>query len=229
MSIIIRLIPLAFVIHLSQTCSLPTMNNFIGQSDFNVHRFLGTWYEIKWYKNESQTNETIWNDFIQTFEFNSNSNDRLRVGGHARLANKKDCFQLNPWLLILANNSAKMSVEKTNMTSNDTLNWPYYILKTDYTHYALIYGCMSENSPVDNPCLNPMLWIFSRTVLLSRDILIDLDKYVENNLCMNLNELRITLHSAESCRNSTSLARRNVLFQANFLFCLLTYFIYISF
>jgi hypothetical protein len=101
-----------------------------------------------------------------------------------------------------------MVLEKQDLNIPLNLNWPYYILKTDYNHYALIYGCMSENYTGNSSCKQPMLWIFSRTVLLENEYLIELDNYIENDLCINLTDLEITLHSEPSCYTSSSIGSK---------------------
>ncbi len=201
------LISLVLLINQSMTCTIPSFANLTVQSNFNLHRFLGIWYEIKWFKNESLNNNNLWNDFSQSFQFEDNSNEHLLASGRARLSSEEECFSFGPWL-ILANNSAKMILEKQDLNIPLNLNWPYYILKTDYNHYALIYGCMSENYTLNISCKQPMLWIFSRTVLLGNEYLIELDNYIEDVLCINLTDLEITLHSEPSCYTSSSIGSK---------------------
>lgn len=216
-----KIIAFLWTINIVWGCLPPAFDNVTVQSNFNLRQFLGTWYEIKWYKNETETHEQMWNDYVQIFQMDTNSSDRLLANGYARLSKEKECFPFEPWSII-ANNSAKMFVERSNLTGTNKHYWPYYIVRTDYNHYALIYGCMSENYMLNNTCLDPMLWMFSRTVVLSREDLIDLDQYIKTNLCMNLNELRISLHSAKSCHGPTSFASQ---IQSNvFVHLLILYF-----
>jgi lipocalin len=188
-------------------CSIPSFANLTVQSNFSLHHFLGIWYEIKWFTNQSQHESDIWNDFSQSFELENNSNEYLLVSGKARLSSEEKCFSFGPWLII-SNNSAKMILEKKDLNNTINLNWPYYILKTDYNHYALIYGCMSENYTQNNQCKDPIVWIFSRTVLLSNEYLIELDDYIENILCINLTQFEITLHSEKSCYMLSSIGTK---------------------
>jgi hypothetical protein len=92
-----------------------------------------------------------------------------------------------------------MILEKKNLNSSTDLNWPYYILKTDYDHYALIYACVSTNYTLDDQCIEPLLWVFSRTIFLSDEYLNELDDYIENTLCINITKLETTPHSETSC------------------------------
>jgi lipocalin len=205
----------------SLACSKPSFGNLTVQSNFSLHHFLGLWYEIKWFSNDTQYESDIWNDFSQIFELENNSNEYLLVPGKARLSSEEKCFSFGPWL-ILTNNSAKMILEKKDLNNTINLNWPYYILKTDYNHYALIYACMSVNYTQNNQCKDPILWVFSRTVLLANEYLIELDDYIENILCINLTQVKITLHSEKSCYTLSSfgskLASMNMILFLFYLF-----------
>ncbi|CAF0926512.1 unnamed protein product [Rotaria sordida] len=133
----------------------------------------------------------------------NSSIQKLLVHGKVRTLNT-DCFPFGPWIII-ANNSTKMILEKVNINDTIPLNRLYYILKTDYEHYSLIYSCVSENYIHTNPCKNSTLWLFSRTISLSNDCLIELDEYIINNLCINLTELEITPQDGESCYSSSNI------------------------
>lgn len=224
----ITVIGLLLTINPTISCTIPSFSNLTVQSNFNLHQFLGIWYEIKWYKNETKQDSNIWNDYSQLFELENNFNDRLRVIGKARLSSEEECFSFGPWLII-ANHSAKMILAKTDLDSTINLNWPYYILDTDYNHYALIYGCMSENYTLNTSCKQPMLWVFSRTVLLSNEYLIKLDDYIEDILCLNLTQLQTTLHTAKSCYSISSLGRKNSFISLNFLFILLILYLFLTY
>jgi lipocalin len=212
----------------SITCPLYSFGNVTVQSNFSLHHFLGTWYQIKWFTNQTEYETDLWNDYSQTFELENNSNSHLLVSGKARLPLEEKCFSFGPWL-VLANNSAKMILEKKDLNNTNNLNWLYYILKTDYNHYALIYACMSENFTENNQCKEPILWIFSRTVLLANEYLIELDKYIENSLCINLIELEIALHSEKSCSILSSLGRKMFLMNMNFIFILLILYLFLTY
>ena len=193
-----------FLIHKSMECTIPTFENLTVQSNFSVDNFLGTWYEIKGLSN----NETDrWHDYSQLFELENNTNDRLIVFGRARLHNEEKCFSFGPWLII-TNDSAKMILTTMNISNEINLDWPYFILRTDYNHYALIYGCMSENYTHSEQCTEPILWVFSRTQSLSNEYLNDLDNYIENVLCLNLTRFKMTFHSKKPCYALSSLGTK---------------------
>jgi lipocalin len=186
------------LINKSMACTIPKFSSLTVQANFSLNHFLGIWYEIEWFSSEYHNESNIWRDFTLKFEFDNNSSQRLLVPGRARLFPDENCFSFGPWLII-ANNSAKMILEKKNLNSSTDLNWPYYILKTDYDHYALIYACVSTNYTLDDQCIEPLLWVFSRTIFLSDEYLNELDDYIENTLCINLTKLETTPHSEKSC------------------------------
>ena len=212
-------IVLLLAIDPSKPCTLPSFAELEVPSNFSLHRFLGRWYEIKWYADETEPDSEIWDDFSQTFELENHSTERLLAFGNARLSYETECFAFGPWSIIV-NNSAKMILEKKDSDILSNLNWPYYILKTDYNHYALIYGCMTENYTLEEPCKQPVLWLFSRTVLLSSEYLIELDDYIEDVLCLNLTEIEITLHTAKSCHVVSAMGRRISLMKMDVCFLL---------
>ena len=216
-------IGLCLLIDKSLACTIPAFANLTVQSNFSLHHFLGVWYEIKWLPTESD----LWQDFSQSFELQNNSNQQIFVHGKARLPYEQKCFSFGPWL-ILANNGAKMILEKKNLNNTISLNWPYYIVKTDYNHYALIYGCMSKNFTHEDQCEEPILWIFSRTIVLSNEYLTELDDYIENILCINLTKLHTTLHGEKSCYISSSFGLKMYLIDIK-LFLISLSFIFISY
>ena len=192
------LIGFFLLINQSTACTIPSFANLTVQSNFSLHNFLGIWYEIKWYSAGFHNESDLWRDYSQLFQLENNSSQYLLVSGKARLLNEDKCFSFGPWL-ILANDSAKMILEKKNLNNDTYLNWPYYILKTDYDHYALIYGCMKANYTLHNPCDEPIVWIFSRTIVLTNQYLHELEDYIENNLCINSTDLEITYQGEKSC------------------------------
>ena len=220
-----------FILFLSMntvlTCPVPSVIDLTVQSNFSLHHFLGVWYKIKWYTHEIFQGPEIWNDYYQSFELENNSNEFLLTTGKGRPVYEDDCFAFGPWL-IRANNSGRMFLEKTDITNSTNLNWPYLILKTDYDHYALIYACMSVNFTMNEQCKQPIIWVFSRKVLLSNDYLIQLDDYIEDVLCLNLTQFQIVLHSEKSCYTTGSFGMKmsgenSMIFLLPFLYLFLIY------
>jgi lipocalin len=179
-------------------CTPPAFSNLTVQSNFSLNKFLGIWYEIKWLPATPHNISDIWRSLYQSFQLVNASTQHLLVNGTARLYNKETCFSFGPWSII-ANNSAKMILERQDLSVSEPLNWPYYIVKTDYDNYMLVYGCISDNYTQTEPCWEPILWLFSRTPTLSNDYVTTLDQYIVDTLCINLTALEITPQTDTSC------------------------------
>lgn len=203
-------------------CKKPTFENLTVENDFNLNKFLGIWFEIQWLPGEPHNASDIWRNYYQSFQIDSSSSSKLLVPGQARVLNNDTCFHFGPWI-ILANNSAKMLLEKKSLSETKLLNWPYYVLKTDYDNYALIYGCMTSNYDYNTPCLDPILWVFGRTTSLSSVHTQMLDEFIVNDLCVNLNDLEITPHDGQQCYSSSSSLSINPNF--NVLFLVILFFL----
>jgi lipocalin len=180
------------------SCTPPSLNNITVQSNFNLNQFLGIWFEIKWLPDAPHNASDIWRNLYQSFALNNSSIQNIIISGQARVGDNTTCFDTGSWL-VFANNSAKMILETQDISSTTFVNYPYYILKTDYDNYALVYGCSTENYTYTNPCKNPFLWVYSRTTLLSTTYSSSLDDYIQNQLCINLTSLEITPQDGVQC------------------------------
>lgn len=183
----------------SAACNAPAFANLSVPSDFSVHRFLGIWYQIEWFSSEPDDELSRAYDVSQSFDLELNSSARLLVFGKARkYADEDRCVSFGPWLLITMN-GAKMTLKKQELNSTANLNWPYYVLQTDYEHYALTYACIASEYVHTNACEEPVLRVFSRTTSLADDYLDALNDYIEENLCINATNLETTVHAGKSC------------------------------
>jgi lipocalin len=200
-------------------CIIPSFENLTVQSNFNLNKFLGVWYEIKWLPSAQEDPADIWRNFYQSFQLQNSTTQKLVVPGQARTLNSQNCFPFGPWL-INANNGAKMILEKQDINNTQLLNWPYYILQTDYDHYALVYACRSTNYTSTDPCTERVLWLFSRSTTLSNSYTSDLDRYIESSLCVNLTALEITPQEGQSCYSSSN---RHLINLILFVFLFLLY------
>ena len=196
---------LSFLVAKTSACSAPVLANISVQSNFSLSRFLGVWYEVEWLPAEPHAESDIWRDFYQSYQYENGSTERLHVPGQARVLGNSTCFSIGPWTII-ANNSAKMILERKGPDNTTGLNWPYYVLRTDYEHYALIYGCTTHNHVLTDLCPDPILWLFSRTVVLAPQYLKSMNDLIETTLCINLTRLEITPHANTTCYKSSSLS-----------------------
>jgi len=191
-------------IHNILGCTKPSFANLTVQSDFNLTEFLGIWYEIQWLPDAPHNASDIWRNYYISIELANSSTENLLLYGKARVLNNNTCFSIDPWSII-ANNSAKMILKNQDPNNPTLLNWPYYILQTDYNNYALVYACASPNYTYTDPCMDPGLWLFSRTTSLSTDYLSGFYNYIENVLCINQTELEITPQDGISCYSSSNI------------------------
>lgn len=186
----------------------PPLANLSVQQNFSRQNFLGVWYEIKWLPDGPHNASDIWINFYESFQLRNDSSDIIDLYGRARLEGQTDCFDITPSIL-LANNSAKMILVQKGLGNQTQLNWPYYILKTDYEHYALIYTCTATNYTYTESCLQPALWMFSRNTVLASEYSSMLERYINDTLKMNVNDLMITPQTGKSCMSSASLLETN--------------------
>ena len=185
------------------TCTPPPFDNVTVQDNFDLNRFLGIWFEIKWLPAEPHSESEIWRNFFQSYQMSNWQTKQLFAYGRARVLNDVDCFSIEPWL-ILANNSARMILQTKALTSSNALNWPYYVMKTDYDHYALIYSCTDNHYSSTQSCINSTFWVFSRTTSLPNIYMNELDAIIENQLCINRTAIEITPHDGRQCYSSLS-------------------------
>ncbi|CAF0734729.1 unnamed protein product [Adineta ricciae] len=190
-------------VHSSSTCTMPRFVNLSVPSNFSIQQFLGVWYEIEEYFDDSQDEFDEVYDFTQSFELEHNSSEFLLVYGKARFVHEEQCFSFGPWLLNI-NNSARMILDRKDLNTTTSLNWPYYVLKTDYEHYLLIYSCTTANYLVEHICEDAILWVFSRTRSLASEYSKELNEYIEKSLCINTTNVKKMSHGTKSCYMTNS-------------------------
>jgi lipocalin len=211
---------IVFAIHILgvSTCTPPSFSTIAVQTNFNLNKFLGVWFEIKWLPETPHAASDIWRNLYQSFQLN-NSSTQIIIPGRARAGDNTTCFDTTSWL-VYANNSAKMILQTQDSNSPTFVNWPYYVLLTDYDNFALVYGCGTVNYTYTDPCSNPFMWLYSRTTSLSTVYSTLLDSYIENELCLNLTSLEITPQDGIQCYYSCSTIHYPALILFIFLFFL---------
>ncbi|CAF1045176.1 unnamed protein product [Rotaria sp. Silwood1] len=185
------------LINQSIGCTVPSFSSLQVQPHFNLHRFLGIWFEIKWFTTQTINPTGVWSDYSLSFQLQGRPRQRLLVYGRARRVNASQCHSFGPWLMQTPG-GARLFLQKDNLTSNTILHQPFYVLKTDYRNYALVYQCLTPNYRLNQPCTSRILYIFSRRRFLPWRFLQPLYRYIANVLCIYPRQLRTTSHTV-SC------------------------------
>ncbi|CAF1133178.1 unnamed protein product [Didymodactylos carnosus] len=161
-----------------------------------------------WLPGEYHPLEDIWQDYYLNYQPSDTSDEKLIVKGKARTLNKS-CFDTEPWILIANDtlNPAKMILEQNR--PDYLLNWPFYIVSTDYNNYALVYSCGNHNYTLSGQCNQPILWMFSRTIDLKAEYHHNLDIKIVYDLCIDLSKLEFTPQNEKGCYKESSIATKN--------------------
>lgn len=67
----------------------------------------------------------------------------------------------------------------------------YWVVKTDYTNYSVVYECSKLN---DDTCKKIITWVFSRHQNLSESLMAEVDHVIEN-LCLNETQFYTTTYN----------------------------------
>ncbi|CAF1052016.1 unnamed protein product [Rotaria sordida] len=176
-------IGLFLLINTSLGCSPPSFSSLSVEKNFNLYKFLGFWYSVE-FNNTDLSPADVFAEFVQLFQLENDVTKHLLFFTKAKQSGSQNC--ISPFTLsVYANNSAKMILEKLDITSATTLNHPLYVLKTDYDHYALTYRCVTPNYNLNQPCQHREFLLYSRKPYLERKYLVPLERYIINVLCIN--------------------------------------------
>nr|XP_022330607.1 purpurin-like [Crassostrea virginica] len=172
----------------AKTC---TVDSFPEQANFITERYLGKWYEMKWYLDNFVETETtvLYQDFTHVYTKQSDGNISVSSTGRDPTAGH-GCFHYHS-TLIPTETPGKFKfdyMDKGRLTD-------YWIISTDYVNYAVAYVCFEENA--DGTCGKAKSWIFSRHTNLADDKLAEAYPLIEQ-LCLNTT-LLLTTHHTNGC------------------------------
>ncbi|CAF5118601.1 unnamed protein product [Rotaria sp. Silwood1] len=190
-------IGLLLLINTSLGCRPPSFSSLSVQRNFNIYKFLGFWYEIKFHETGLPLADVLAN-FVQLFQLENDATKHLLVFTKGKQAGSQSCISLTTWS-VYANNGAKMRVEKVDVTSATIVNQPLYVLKTDYEHYALTYRCLTPSYNLNEPCQQRDFQLYSRKPYLERKYLVQVQHYIRNVLCINSNDIIKTTYRKPFC------------------------------
>ncbi|XP_041352780.1 retinol-binding protein 4-like [Gigantopelta aegis] len=186
----------------SKDCNV---HNITVQPDFDLQKYCGTWYEVKWLETVYIQPSQHYEDYRHIYTY-SGSGENVTVDIAWRdPANINKCVY-NTARLIEKDGDAKICF----VTAKERFS--YWVLKTDYTSYAVVYGCHSVTS--DGACNGTRSWIWSRTKTLSQDKMAIAETVISERLCVNQSLYLSTRHNNEcppeivSAANTDSVSRR---------------------
>lgn len=85
----------------------------------------------------------------------------------------------------------------------------YWIIKTDYSNFAVVYICYDENT--DGTCGNAKAWVYSRHHGLAHDLMADADRQLER-VCMDTTLFYTTQRIQSKSLTYPNLLRSNARF-----------------
>ncbi|XP_078340646.1 retinol-binding protein 4-like isoform X1 [Crassostrea virginica] len=157
-----------------------TINSFAVQADFNIEKFLGKWYEMKWFSDYYHAHfegmKPMYEDFTIVYAKQSDGNISM-VSAMRDPTAHRGCDLYNS-TLYLTDTPAKLRMDKRNLGELSD----YWIIKTDYSNFAVVYICYDENT--DGTCGNAKAWVYSRHHGLAHDLMADADRQLER-VCMD--------------------------------------------
>nr|XP_022334697.1 retinol-binding protein 4-like isoform X2 [Crassostrea virginica] len=166
-----------------------TVDSFPVQANFITERYLGKWYEIKWFSDNYLPTDVLYQDFSNVFTQQSDGNISISTTGR-NPAPGHGCFHYHS-TLIPTNTTAKFKYDY--MDKGRLLD--YWIVSTDYVNYAVAYMCFEENA--DGTCGKAESWILSRHSYLADDKLAKVNLQIEQ-LCLNTT-LFLTTYRTNGC------------------------------
>ncbi|KAK6183460.1 hypothetical protein SNE40_010938 [Patella caerulea] len=165
------------------------VTSFKIQENFDLSKYLGTWYEIKWIAPFYHPEEDQWSDYQHTYRMKQDGG--VAGYGSARKPPAMEC-------VYFRNDLNRTSISgKFTFGENGS---PYWVIKTDYTNFATVYGCSKQYA--NGTCSNRRIWIWGRETTLAEQFLKEAESAV-TDVCVNTSVLVSTGHS-EGCSVETN-------------------------
>lgn len=164
----------------SQGCRV---DSFPVQGHFDTDKYLGKWYEMKWYSEVYFDESELFQDYTHEYIGKKGGNLTVRHTGRDPI-NLVDCFQRQSTLYLTETPGKFMIDEKNQGNLSD-----FWVIRTDYSNYSVAYGCTTQQQ--DGTCLKARAWVFSRKTTLADDLSQEADDQLEK-LCLNLTSFLVT-------------------------------------
>eukprot|EP00105_Crassostrea_gigas_P001056 XP_011413072.2 PREDICTED: retinol-binding protein 4-A-like [Crassostrea gigas] len=168
------------------------------ETNFTLDMYLGRWYEIKWFSDMYFPPDQLYHDYSQVLSRRQGGN--ITATSHIRdPVNTQGCALFYS-TIILTDIPGKMLMNRLNQGKLAD----YWVVKTDYSNYAVVYECKEQNP--DNTCKTTMSWVLSRHRKLSDTLMAEVG-HVIDSLCLNEAQFYTTTQTLDC---STSTDWRNV-------------------
>ncbi|XP_046564058.1 uncharacterized protein LOC124272882 [Haliotis rubra] len=131
-----------------------SVNNLPIQPNFDLDKYVGKWYEYQWHTKIYYQPEDRYNDYYHYYVQTTSGNITNYINGRDPTAPDGKCFFVN-FNLYPTNSPGKL------IYTSQKGEFPYWVLETDYTQYAFVYGCYNVSN--DGTCNEAQSWIWSRT------------------------------------------------------------------
>ncbi|XP_077301283.1 apolipoprotein D-like [Arctopsyche grandis] len=176
-----------------QLVSFGRCTNVSTQKNFDVAKYTGLWREIYRYEHVDQRGGDCVNaSYVLDVLNDVNVTNAMVIRGVRYQING------NASLAPSSNGDGKLLVKFP--TISNTSSSDYWVLSTDYDHYALVYACKELAN--DNRQISS--WILSRTAILPPLSIATMSSVIEATEGLNWDNYRLTSHSPASCAfNST--------------------------
>lgn len=164
----------------SQGCRV---NSFPVQDYFDTNKYLGKWYDMKWYSEVYFDESELFQDYTHEYIRGEGGNLTVLHTGRDPI-DLVDCFQRHS-TLYFTGTPGKFLIDERNQGSLSD----FWVIRTDYSNYSVAYGCTTQQQ--DGTCIKARAWVFSRKPTLADDLSQEADDQLEK-LCLNLTSFLVT-------------------------------------
>ncbi|XP_013416484.1 apolipoprotein D [Lingula anatina] len=149
------------------------------QEDFELFQYTGTWFEFKWIPPPAIAKYDQYVDYTHTYQLKEDGNIQVDILARERPENKT-CLHANATLLTTGV-PGKLLYKRNYL--GELLTSDYWIIHTDYSNYALAYGCQTLFT--NGSCEVFDVWVWSRRPTLSSEYEVLADGFIRNRLCLD--------------------------------------------
>ncbi|OWR44741.1 chlorophyllide A binding protein precursor, partial [Danaus plexippus plexippus] len=154
--------------------------------NFNLTEFAGTWYEIQSYPTNEKRSQCVNHVLTQV------SNTAFSAVSSSVIDQFKNVF--NSTISVASGNNTAKMIMTIRSENNEASEIPFWILDTDYSNYALAYGC--KNRDEDRLVYS---WKLSRSRQLSQNNITAISNTMSKVNVLEDRYFETKSHTAASC------------------------------